>query len=283
MSKQLVIDGDSLIYKTCHPTIYHFVDGVGYRSKEMAMKCAFERDATVIDAKVLPTVDESILMLRIKIKSIFNAVKQFIPNVEDNYIIYLSPTGVDYVANYRLGINSVAPYKGNRLLAPKPPNFTALFSHLLQKYRTDVAEGCEADDLCGIAASEGHLVAAIDKDVLYSCPGHKFNYDTQEFHIQSEEDAWRYFFTQTLTGDTADNIPGLYRVGEAAAGKILNNVESSPRALYDAVLATYKEYLKGMNPKKVEMDILHNVCRLLWIQRKKNDCYRDYLEGGVND
>lgn len=277
MTKQLAIDGDSLIYKACATTTVYHVDGVLYFDEAQANKQAFHLDTTVAKKKLLPSVDESILRLNAQIKSIFTRVEEFIPNTEDNYTLYLSPTGVEFLANYRLGINSIAPYKGNRLLTPKPVNHTPLFKHLLTKYNTVVAEGCEADDLCGIAAFEGHLVAAIDKDVLYSCPGHKYNYDTQKFHVQSEEDSWRYFFTQCLSGDSADNILGIYRLGEKTATTLLANCESTPQALYERVLEIYQDYFKGYHPKKLELDILHNVCRLLWIQRKPNDSYRDYL------
>ena len=273
----LVIDGDSLLYKACYSTAYYKVEGVLYDTESRASQEAFKADREVSKRYVEPSVDEAIWRLRGSIGSILSNCKERVYNVEDNYKVYLSPTGLEYVANYKLGIQSIAPYKANRMLTPKPKHFKVLFKYILDNYNAEVAMGIEADDLCGIANGEGHVSAAIDKDVLYACPGVKYNYDTKEYFKQSNEDAWRYYFTQVLMGDTADNITGLYKVGPKRAAKVLEDVESSPTALYGAVLKEYINYFPGYHPKKVEFDILHNMCRLLWIHRVHGDSYRDYI------
>jgi len=80
----------------------------------------------------------------------------------------------------------------------------------------------EADDIMGIEASAGNAIAVtIDKD-LRCVPGWHWNPDKEKKPICiSEEDADRFFYEQWMTGDTTDNIPGLWKVGPKKAQKFL--------------------------------------------------------------
>lgn len=123
-------------------------------------------------------------------------------------------------------------------------------------YSSDSSVRCvdrlEADDLMGmISSSETGVSVTIDKD-LRSVPGWHWNPDKEEKPVYvSEEEADRFFYTQWMTGDSTDNIPGLWRVGPKKAEKLLSNTE---RCDWDAsILNMYKEEKRPEN-KQVDMD-----------------------------
>jgi len=82
----------------------------------------------------------------------------------------------------------------------------------------------EADDLIGMLVSEGRAIGVtVDKD-LRQIPGWHWNPDKESEPVKVEEDvANRYFYQQWMTGDTTDNIWGLWKVGPARASKFLDS------------------------------------------------------------
>lgn len=97
----------------------------------------------------------------------------------------------------------------------------------------------EADDLIGMLTSEGKCIGVtVDKD-LRQIPGWHWNPDKEPEPIQvTAEDADKYFYQQWMTGDSTDNIWGLWKVGPAKAQKVLN---STPREDWDKVIMTMYE------------------------------------------
>ena len=94
------------------------------------------------------------------------------------------------------------------------------------------AHGREADDLLRIWSEElrrqgkEYCVCTIDKD-LRCIPGHHYLLHP---HLENnkrrifidEEEANRNYFQQFLKGDPTDNIPGIPKIGEVRAAKILS-------------------------------------------------------------
>lgn len=98
----------------------------------------------------------------------------------------------------------------------------------------------EADDLMGMMASSGKAIAVtIDKD-LRSVPGWHWNPDKEEAPVLVDEAlADRNFYTQWLTGDSTDNVPGIWKLGPKKAAALL---DSTPPQNWPAlVLATYEQ------------------------------------------
>jgi 5'-3' exonuclease len=90
----------------------------------------------------------------------------------------------------------------------------------------------EADDIMGMMKSSGEAVCVtIDKD-LKSVPGWAYRPQIDpddfpaevEFHTEQEADRW--FYRQWITGDSTDNIPGIWKMGQAKAEKALG--ETTP-------------------------------------------------------
>ena len=92
---------------------------------------------------------------------------------------------------------------------------------MINEYDAELQVGQEADDALSIAACTlGHGIATIDKD-LDGCPGWHYNWAKENIYYVTEVEANRFFYTQMLTGDSTDNIPGLFkRTGKKAMAKV---------------------------------------------------------------
>jgi DNA polymerase-1 len=99
-------------------------------------------------------------------------------------------------------------------------------------------------------SSSGGIAVTIDKD-LRTVPGWHWNPDKEEEPVYVEkEDADVFFYLQWMTGDTTDNIPGLWRVGPKKAEKFLAN---TPRSEWEEqILELYKNE-KRPETKQVDM------------------------------
>ena len=98
----------------------------------------------------------------------------------------------------------------------------------MDKHNAIVSEGEEADDLIAIEATRlgsDTVVASIDKDML-QIPCRHFNFGRGEWSDVDEWSGLKFFYKQILTGDAADNIIGLYKVGPVKADKILDGAET---------------------------------------------------------
>jgi 5'-3' exonuclease len=166
------------------------------------------------------------------------------------------------------------PYKGNRSLKVKPVHLQEARDYLVRKWGAVISEGEEADDLIGIASSFGSpdttVVCTIDKDML-QLPCWHFNFVRGTWVRVSVDEGNKFFYTQILTGDAADNIKGIYRVGPIKAGKILRGLTTEGE-MYEACVqayATSDEALK-VNPdcwiEYGKARVLENA-RLLWLRR----------------
>jgi hypothetical protein len=142
--------------------------------------------------------------------------------------------------NYRAGLATVFPYKGNRDPDHKPHWYQSIRNLLTREWGASVVHGREADDECSILA-HGHrrvgsdyVIATIDKD-LDQIPGHHYNYLKQVFYANSVSDAATFFWQQCLSGDATDGVPGCFRVGELRAAAIVSGLCADAELEYGAV------------------------------------------------
>lgn len=195
----------------------------------------------------------------------------------DSFSIFLSGDN-----NFRYEI--YPEYKGNR---PKerPKHLAACKSHLIEKYSAEVSDGCEADDLLGIAQCKDYygvksppngpetIICSLDKDLLM-IPGHHYSWEIsgksggtpwtrpEEFSTITELEGTRRFYTQVLTGDTTDNVRGAAGIGKVKAGRILADC-TTEQQFVEAVRACFS------CDEELEMT---GAC--LWIFRKPNDIWK---------
>lgn len=173
--------------------------------------------------------------------------------------VYLTGDG-----NFRYDVAVTVPYKGNRKDTKKPEFLPDARDYLVEDYGAVVSSGEEADDLIAIEATKlgpHTIIASVDKDFL-QVPCVHYNTNKQTFTEQDELSATRFFYTQILTGDRADNIQGLHRVGPVKAAMILG--ESTDEV---------EMYNKCVQAYDGDVDRVIENARLLWLRREEGQLW----------
>lgn len=197
----------------------------------------------------------------------------------DSFTLYL--TGQE---NFRYQL--YPEYKANRLDQPRPRHLRYLRDYLLSLGAV-LSDGCEADDLLGIAQTEAEegstIIVSLDKDLLM-IPGEHYSWEIggksstgkawvkeavrqKVDHVQ----ALRWFYTQVLTGDTADNIKGAAGIGKVKAARILDGLTTNEEML---------EAVRGYFSCDEELEMTGGC---LWIWRKENDIWKLPVDTGVSE
>lgn len=220
MSKQVLVDGDTFAYRA-------------------AFSC---EDSSLDDAidKLDELIDDALNKVMWEVS-------------EDGFQVFLTGKG-----NFRYDIATTHEYKGNRKGAEKPRHLQGIRDHMIAEWGAIVSEGEEADDLIGIWSTDygsDCLVVSVDKDMM-QLPCHHYNPNRRSFSRVSKVEGNRFFYSQILTGDKADNIIGLYGIGPKKAEKILEDCESE-EDMYEACLRSYN----GDEDRVIENG------RLLWLRR----------------
>ena len=130
--------------------------------------------------------------------------------------------------NFRNDIAVTAPYKGNRKDVKKPVHLPLLREYLQVSWGATISDGQEADDDIAIRATqlgEEGIIVSIDKDFM-QVPGWHYNFVKKEKKFVTPEEGLRFFYKQILTGDNADNIKGIHRVGDVKATKMLADAKT---------------------------------------------------------
>lgn len=175
------------------------------------------------------------------------------------YQVYLTGSG-----NYREDIAKTHVYKGHRKSVEKPRHLTGLRDYLIMAYGAIVSHGEEADDMIAkdaTAVGPKAVVASADKDML-QIPAYHFNFNRGEWKVVTKDTGLKFFYTQILTGDDADNIKGLFRVGPKKAEAILKGA-TTEEELWGKVVEAYE----GDTDRVVEN------ARLLWLRRYEDELW----------
>lgn len=187
----------------------------------------------------------------------FNSIKQKVDKIVeaagcDDFVVCIEGEG-----NFRKDFKSrFVDYKGQR--SAKPLLFEECREFFLKKYKEKVilSEGRETDDTCNILAWESYnkavaaknrdacdvVLAFVDKDLAANSRGLLLNYNKLEdgvFWNHSFTQAYN-FATQLLTGDDADNIPGIEKLSKITKERFNIKVEGVGPATAKKVLADCK-------------------------------------------
>jgi len=162
--------------------------------------------------------------------------------------------------NFRFGIATTHPYKGNRENIKRPKHLQALRDHIVQKWDASVSCNKEADDDVCIAAHANpkSVICHIDKD-LDQIPGSHYNYVKKQFYNIGKFEGLKKFYLQILTGDKIDNIIGLRGIGPVKAEKALKECYTELQ-LYNVCKEMYNN-----------IDRLHENAQLLHLLRHEDD------------
>lgn len=183
------------------------------------------------------------------------------------YIGGLGPT-------FRHSIARLWKYKDGR--KPKPSLMGPLRDLILEQHGASQAHFEEVDDVISYKSKESRdsgsttIVVSNDKD-LDQIPGSHYDWTKGVWHDVSEEDAQRWTWVQTLSGDSTDGIPGCWKVGSAKAEAAISQILSESREVthvWDCIVAAYAHSqtlagcpYKGLDPADVAQET-YNLIKL---------------------
>lgn len=163
-------------------------------------------------ASVEPHGEEEIALLRAD-----KLMRDLLVNTDsEGYIAFLTGSN-----NFRKKLN--LEYKANRKDKEPPRWLQACRGFLVSEWNAIISDGCEADDLLGIAQTEDTRIASLDKD-LKMIPGNHFNWLHNEYSYVTESDGLKHFYKQMLIGDKSDNIFGVMGLGPVKASKYIDSL-----------------------------------------------------------
>jgi 5'-3' exonuclease len=256
-----IIDGDVLCYQACKPRWEkkaRIEDGVSFITldddgKRLPLEWTKEEDRRYLEES-WENLQKDLVKLLDKVYC-------------DEYLM-----AVKGGENFR---NLLYPeYKLNRHADPNKQNhFVPVLRKLAVAQELAVeATGREADDLMRMWAEEAresgddYIVCSIDKD-LKCIPGRHYLMHKDSLIEVSEEAALRHYYEQLLKGDPTDNIPGVPRVGEVKARKILepfNTEDEFQVAVVDKYIEAYQDDW---------LQYLLSNGKMIYLQKKKDDYF----------
>jgi len=208
-----------------------------------------------------------------KIKSIMHG------SGADTYCVYMSGH-----ENFREDVATIRPYKGNRSNKPKPFWHDRIEEYLKSglNHPVVVCDGYEADDGMSMAQCAGFpdmkslahtIICSRDKD-LWMVPGWHYSWGTsnckeKEPWFTTEAEGYHHFFSQLITGDSTDNIPGLYGMGQTNVKYYLKGV-TEPLEMYRIVKKLYDQRFGSYSTQFIEEN-----GTLLWMLRE--DSVKEYI------
>jgi 5'-3' exonuclease len=235
-----LLDGDILVYES------------GFSSDANAKKDALERGEELAGTEHEP--------LAFCLKIVKNKIDELVTiSKADSYKIYL--TGKN---NFR---NKILPeYKANRDPANRPHWYKEIQEYLVEVHSATIVNGMEADDAMGIEqcnSDDWTCICSKDKD-MDGVPGWHYNWSPTKYekglYFVDDVEALRFFYTQCLTGDSTDNIPGIFKsIGKKCSKKMKEMVAScnTEKEMYDYVVDQYDGF--DFTP----------IAQCLWILRKE--------------
>lgn len=221
----LCIDCDSAVYAVGFSAVkkmhYGIIDGqIKYSHKlKTEYNKWFKALSPELQEKVVYDLTEDLFPISFCTKNIDKWIRDLMKMAGSTRKVVLLTKGGSCFRTYRATIKK---YKGNREGTARPEHYQAIREHLISKHNALVYAKWEADDTACMFMEKAKteddklaILAAIDKDLeQQSCmhvnPNKK---DEGVYYVDELEGAYS-FYKQMLTGDVADNIPGLKGVGE---------------------------------------------------------------------
>lgn len=273
-----LVDGDWILYMACSAVEYPLM-------KEWKEECKEAEDKGLpLPPEPTPSFEDTVNVLTGKIKEIKRVLK-----TETIPILFF--TGHN---NFRKELAVSKTYKGNRP-SEKPYFYEDLKGYIEINYPTREEDNLEADDLMAMYQTheltfkkmdfypKDTCIVTVDKDLRqvngwhYSPEGHnypsfgpKFVTDENSYIELSPNGkkvigtGWKFFYSQLLTGDTVDNIPGLPLYGPKKAVPLLVDTTTEGEA-YELVREAYRDKCLMAD------DYLLEQARLLWMVRGYDD------------
>lgn len=270
LKPKLLIDADCLAYragfatdKTKYLVIYpdNGVCSSGAKlhdDAKSAKEDALRTEGTIWSRKECEPEDKAIMLVDIMLS-----------DIRARYPGYKSVICLSGVGNFRHSISTRANYKGNRAGASQPTHLKAIRNHLILNHGALVSFHEEADDLLGILMTEhpGSVCCSIDKDLL-QLPGIHYDFVKKEETTISPKEAVINFYSQVISGDTTDNIPGATGYGPIKARAALAGARS-PWECWQAALGIYTREFGDISGPLFALEC----SRLVYVRRKEGELW----------
>lgn len=253
MKKIALIDADSIVYRAGFAgetrslqATYEDAEGElhtrGFVPDEKLGTAAAQLKKFLADNKC-ELIDKTDRIDPDPIEHVLHTVKVILVDImfatgADSRVVYL--TGKE---NFRDKIATIRPYKGNRDKLSRPFHYDAIRAYLIREQDAIVIEGEEADDAISIrarqevAAGSEYIVCSIDKD-LDQVPGKHYDFLKKINYDVRDDEAEFVFYRQCLSGDSVDNVPGCYKMGQVKAEKLLQATER--KDWWSTIVRTYE-------------------------------------------
>ena len=185
--------------------------------------------------------------------------------------------------NFRIDVATIKPYKGNRKDREKPYHYDYIRGWLSDFSNVRMVFGMEADDALSlqqyrdfeqVTRTQGTeyntIICTIDKD-LDMVPGWHYRWEksgVQEIApwFQTEIGGLRCYYKQLLTGDSVDNIHGLYGVGPKSAYLSRLDEMDTEEDMVQLVTSLYEKWYGNYAQQFLEENK-----KLLWMLRGDED------------
>lgn len=181
--------------------------------------------------------------------------------------------------NYRLDLARTRKYKGGRN-APKPYYWRKIRAYFESLGNVIVSVNEEADDVMSKAIIRNPKAVCVSEDKdLKNTPGVHYNDKTGREVVINDPQAYRNFYTQLLTGDNVDNIPGCPGIGKGKAVQLLQSCRT-PEEFEKAIGLAYAcakgwkdqitgEWIDNTDPEAFMIE----QGRLLWMRRQDDEMW----------
>lgn len=245
MAKKIYIDADSILYRASH-----LAGGDKDLAEAEALAC--DGDDLGLDTVQSDKLEDMKRIFHSMTKDIVRVVledadaKGYEVDSEPIHVITVKgkhPVCCDLADNFRYKVmtevedTNVKGYKANRAGMEVPEGLDDIYEYAFNLETTICESGVEADDVVVHYGRQGHIVCALDKDVLGSLE-YAYNYGRMEWSEKTPEEIALFPFFQTITGDTSDGLRGVYRVGAKGAEKALAGT-SCEYTMWKEVVKTY--------------------------------------------
>jgi hypothetical protein len=254
---EVLIDMDSLLYAASSAAEWNeyavkWPDGKlkTYRTRpEMMADIYGEPDVVIYERKQVGSFELAKDALHTSLAEILEQLKAYYGfHRQMNLRHYVGGT-----ANFRQRIDSHVPYKHNRGNRATPAHLERLKEYCRKQLKAKRVDFWEADDEVAFTAERlarsgiEHVVVSPDKDLL-QIPG-KHLIPKHGFLDQTPLSAAIWLYTQGLSGDATDGVPGCPGIGAVKAEKLLLPLRSKyteptlefHREAWGIVLDAYKK------------------------------------------
>lgn len=277
MNRLTIVDADGLIYLA------------GYAGEERSYDTVWENDEGDVTARTfesaadikeyakgnpkLELLEKELVITPNPVEYSLRVVKNKLSEIQSKYPgamrVYVKGNGV----NFRDEVYQVQKYKGNRKTV-KPLHYDAIIEYMVSRWDAIHVDGKEVDDQCALDAREATVptvVCSPDKD-LDQIPGLHWNYTKAVEYDVDPLEAEMFFWEQMLSGDGADNIMGVWKVGQKGAQTLVNTFYEEGYTQVEIWEAVVRQYLLSQERsacpyKELDArDVAIQTGRAIWMQ-----------------